>query len=115
MAPSSSGQLSIRSVGASGEAEKEADDVAQHLWTEQDDLIALYVYQHGEGGLPLPLDAILRARGIGRGSFRMRVANFRAIATGAGLSNAAKQSREIFARYSRISEVELRKKALDVG
>jgi hypothetical protein len=84
--------------------------MAQHHWTEQDDLLALYVYQYGEDRLPLPLDVLFRARGIERGSFRMRVANFRVIATGAGLSNAARQSREVFARYSGHSEVELRNK-----
>lgn len=48
----------------------------RHHWTEQDDIVALYFYKFGDLGRSSSIDAVGDNRGMGRGSLRMRIANF---------------------------------------
>jgi hypothetical protein len=52
----------------------------RHHWTEQDDIVALYFYKFGDEGRTSNLATVGERRGMGAGSLRMRVGNFRAIA-----------------------------------
>ncbi|HKG60822.1 MAG TPA: hypothetical protein VKB05_13765 [Pyrinomonadaceae bacterium] len=83
----------------------------RHRWTEKDDIVALYFYKFGDLGRTSSLAIVGEGRGMGAGSLRMRVANFRAIAGGGRLDHAALQSRAIYRRYANLSESELRKLA----
>jgi len=83
----------------------------RHRWTEQDDIVALYFYKFGDQGRTSNLAAVGKGRGMGAGSLRMRVGNFRAIAGGGRLDHAALQSRSIYDRFAHLSEPELRKLA----
>ena len=83
----------------------------RHRWTEQDDIVALYFYKFGDLGLTSSLATVGERRGMGGGSLRMRVGNFRAIAGGGRLDHAALQSRVIYEKYGHLSEPDLRKLA----
>jgi hypothetical protein len=82
----------------------------RHRYTREDDIVALYLYKCGDRGLPQDTDTIARNLGIKPGSLRMRIENFRAIATdGAeGLENWAKQSKVVYDEYSHHSCDDLR-------
>ena len=80
----------------------------RHRWTEQDDIVALYFYKFGDLSLTSSLSRVGERRGMGAGSLRMRVGNFRAIAGGGYLDHAARQSQEVYRRYGNLSEPELR-------
>jgi hypothetical protein len=83
----------------------------RHHWTERDDIVALYFYKFGDEGRTSNLATVGERRGMGAGSLRMRVGNFRAIAGGGRLDHAALQSGSIYERYAHLSEPELRKLA----
>jgi hypothetical protein len=83
----------------------------RHRWTEQDDIAALYFYKFGDLRRSSSIDIVGEHRGMGGGSLRMRVANFRAIDAGGSLDHAAQQSRSVYQRYANLSEPELRKLA----
>ena len=83
----------------------------RHHWTEQDDIVALYFYKFADQGRTSNLATVGERRGMGAGSLRMRVGNFRAIAGGGRLDHAALQSHSIYDRYAHLSEPELRKLA----
>ena len=51
----------------------------RHHWTEQDDIVALYFYKFGDLRRTSSLETIGERRGMGAGSLRMRVGNFKAI------------------------------------
>jgi hypothetical protein len=88
--------------------------MTQHPWTESDDLIALYLYRHGSAPLGLSLQHIAATLGISPASLRMRCQNMKAIDTGAGLRNYARQSRVVYERHRATSEGELRRLVLGV-
>lgn len=73
--------------------------MANHRWTEADDLAALYVYRFGADTLGMTITDLARSRDIKPGSFRMRVKNFQALDGKGGLENWADQSEQVFRRY----------------
>lgn len=95
--------------------EMRSDGMAEkHEWTENDDIIALYLYRFGLEDLPLGIGEIGDRLGMGAGSLRMRIRNFRAIDGQGGLENAAIQSRKIFEANAKASKGELRTKLLSI-
>jgi hypothetical protein len=86
----------------------------KHEWTETDDIVALYLYRFGAKDLPLRIAAIGDRLGMGAGSLRMRIGNFRAIDGHGGLGNAAIQSRRIYEAHSKTAKEELRAKVLSI-
>jgi hypothetical protein len=80
----------------------------RHLWSTDDDLVALYLFRFGEAGLSIRTNAIGAQLGMGAASLRMRVQNFRAIDGGGGLDNYAKQSKQVFDQYGGSSQAELK-------
>ena len=83
--------------------------MANHRWTEADDIAALYVYRFGVEGLSTTVTELARSRDIKPGSFRMRVKNFQALDGKGGLENWADQSEQIFLRYCNLDERDLRR------
>jgi hypothetical protein len=82
--------------------------MANHRWTEADDIAALYIYRFGVEPLGTSIVDLARSHGIKPGSFRMRVKNFQAIDGRGGLENWADQSERVFQRYGRLEEAALR-------
>ena len=75
----------------------------EHKWTVEEDKIALYLYRFGtlddikRIGVKLPMSY---------DSFKMRVDNFKYLATGTGLKNYSKQSKEVYDKYKDSSKKE---------
>lgn len=82
--------------------------MANHRWSEADDIAALYVYRFGAERLNTTIAELARSRDIKPGSFRMRVKNFQALDGKRGLDNWADQSERVFHRYRNTDEVSLR-------
>lgn len=83
--------------------------MANHHWSEADDIAALYVYRFGVARLGTSTTDLARSRGIKPGSFRMRVKNFQALDGKGGLENWADQSERVFHRYANVDEETLRR------
>ena len=81
----------------------------RHCWTKKDDLVALYLCRFGDERLSVKTKAIGETLGMGAGSLRMRIGNFRVIAGKQGLDNYARQSKEVFDRFSECDETVLRR------
>ena len=86
----------------------------KHQWTEDDDIVALYLYRFGPDDLPLGIAEISEKLGMKAGSLKMRIGNFQAIDGHGGLSNAAIQSRKIYETHGTTSKDELRTKVLSI-
>jgi len=82
----------------------------RHVWTERDDLAALYIYKYGEPP-GMSIAGIASERGMSADSLKMRVGNFKAIGSGSGLEHAAKQSEDVLGRYADLPQGELYKLA----
>jgi hypothetical protein len=82
--------------------------IKKHRWTEGDDLVALYLFRHGDKGLPMKLASLTDVLGMSEASMIMRKGNFAALDREGGLSNAAKQTKVIYERQRKTSEAELR-------
>lgn len=79
-----------------------------HKWTEEDDIVTLYLYKYGDGEIPFTLEDIGRNLGMGAGSLRMRIANFKAIDGKGGLEHFGRQSLEIYRKYYETPEDKLK-------
>lgn len=86
----------------------------RHTWTEADDLAALYFYKYGERP-DATIAGVALSRGMSEDSLRMRIANFKAIDAGSGLDNWARQSEDVFRRYSALSQADLYSLAFGEG
>lgn len=80
----------------------------RHTWNESDDIVALYLHKFGERGLGMTKTAAAERRGIKPGSMRMRIQNFASLTADSSLDHAAQLSRDVLARYGKLSESELR-------
>ena len=76
-----------------------------HKWTEGDDLVALYVASHGNDRIGT-LKSLGERLGMGEASLRMRVGNFKSLAGQGGLTNAARQSIDVWEQHGRLPERE---------
>lgn len=84
----------------------------RHKWREIDDIAALYIYKFEGGEDALTREFLCDKLHLDRGSFGMRVQNFRALDGQGGLSNHAKQSLAIYQRFYELTEPELRAQIL---
>jgi hypothetical protein len=80
----------------------------RHHCTESDDTVALYLHRFGPDHLATTRAAIAARLGMTPAALTMRVGNFKALAGAGGLSNYAKQSRQIHDRYHATPEPDLR-------
>ncbi|QRK12297.1 hypothetical protein JQX13_21085 [Archangium violaceum] len=80
----------------------------QHAWSQDDDLVAFYLYKFGTERLPFDMPTIAERRGIKPESMDMRIRNFEAYAGTGGLVNIAQKSVRVFAQYRDTPEPELR-------
>ena len=82
-----------------------------HRWSERDDAAALYLYKFGRTAAAPDVKDAARRLGMSDASLRMRIQNFRAIDTGAGLGHFAQQSSSVHRRCGALAEPELRRLA----
>lgn len=80
----------------------------RHTWSEDDDVVAFYIWRFGTINLPLMEAGIARLLGMPEASLTMRQKNFASIQNGGGLDHVAAQSVRIYERYKAMSEAELR-------
>jgi hypothetical protein len=85
-----------------------------HKWTEKDDIVTLYLYRFGDGGLPFSRVEAGEKLGMGVGSLIMRIANFKAVDKKGGLANFSKQSLKIYKEFNGMPENELRSLVLKI-
>jgi hypothetical protein len=83
--------------------------MANHRWSEAEDIAALYVYRFGPERLGTTMTELARSLDIKPDSFGMRVKNFQALDGKGGLENWANQSEQVFRRYGTVDEVDLRR------
>jgi transposase-like protein len=84
----------------------------QHRWREGDDLVALYLQQHGHTRLPYTVAEVARRLGISETTLRMRIGNFKALHGPGGLRKWAKQSERVYLENRDTGEPELRARVL---
>jgi len=85
-----------------------------HKWTEEDDVVALYLFKYGDEDLPFSLESISRKLGMSRDSLGMRVANFKAIDGQGGLEHFAKLSERVYRRHCNTAKAELESLVLEI-
>jgi len=70
-----------------------------HRWSEEDDIVAFYLYRFKDTELPYDVNSIGKKLGMGDSSLKMRIANFKSIDGDYGLNHYSKQSKEIYKKY----------------
>ena len=81
----------------------------RHKWSVEDDLVAFYLYRCGKNDAPLSFKEVCELLEISENSMRMRIANYRYLDVGKGLSHFSKQTKEVYEKYKDFSEEDLRK------
>lgn len=88
---------------------------SKHSWTEDDDIIALYLYKFkGEENIPNSYEDIANFRGFTVNSLKSAFANFKAIDTGKGLLHYAKHQKSAYEKYKDMPKTELRRLVIDI-
>ena len=82
-----------------------------HIWTEQDDLMILFVYKFGIKNSPLTRNKIAEKIGVSLGSVSYRIGNFKAIDGIGNATHYTKLSLNVHSKYSNLNEIELRQLA----
>jgi len=77
-------------------------------WTEEDDIVTLYLYKYGDEEIPFTFEDISRNLGMSTGSLGMRIANFKAIDGKGGLEHFGKLSLEVYRKYYRTPKDKLK-------
>jgi len=83
-----------------------------HTWTEEDDILVLYMYKFGCERLGLTRRMVADRIGVSRGSLEYRIANFKALDGIGSATNYARLTQEVHARYSNLPEAQLRRLVL---
>lgn len=78
----------------------------QHKWSQENDIVAFYLYKFGPESLMMTFKDISKRLGMSEASLIMRVANFKAIDGVGGLENYAKQSKRIYNEYKNVKKGE---------
>lgn len=79
----------------------------RHTWTENDDIIALYLHLWGCSRLGVSQHEIAMAQGLKPNSLRLRIANFASLTSGGSMDHTAELTRRVFARFGSLPEAEL--------
>ena len=82
-----------------------------HTWTEQDDIMILFVRKFGIENSPLTKQDIADKIGVSLGSVSYRIGNFKAIDGIGKATHFAKLSKEVHEKYSNLNESELKQLA----
>ena len=85
-----------------------------HRWTEEDDIVTLYLYKFGNSDIPFSLEEIGKRLGRGVSSPIMRIANFKAVDGKGGLGHFGQQSLGIYERYKETPKDELKSLVIEI-
>ena len=80
--------------------------MVHHRWSEDDEIIALYLYRFGDKDLPFTKQEIADSLGMGWNSMSIKIANIKAVDTGKGMSGFSTQCQKIFERYQHMPDKE---------
>jgi hypothetical protein len=86
-----------------------------HRWTEQDDLMILFVFKFGFDRSPLTKQQLVEHIGTSVGSVRWRLGNFAAIEGKGTADHYALLSRSVYKKYVHLSFEELKNLAFPDG
>ena len=75
-----------------------------HIWSNEDDIVAFYLYRFGPESLMMTIGKISEILGMSEGSLKMRIDNFKAIDDAGGLSHYTNLSETIFNEYKNVSQ-----------
>jgi len=78
-----------------------------HTWTEQDDLMILFVHKFGIEKSPIAKKEIAKIIGVSLGSVSYRIGKFKAIEGIGEATHYAKLSLTVYTKYSDLNEMEL--------
>jgi hypothetical protein len=87
--------------------------MANHNWTEKDDIIVLYITKYGYENISYSKNDIAKLIDISEGSLSYRIGNFKAIQGIGNATNYAKLSKIVFDKYEKLSEAELKNLAFN--
>lgn len=82
--------------------------MSNHKWTEEDDLMILFIHKYGIEKCPLTKQEIADKIGTSRGSVNYRIGNFKAIEGIGNATHYAKLSEYVHKKYYDLSENELK-------
>ena len=80
-----------------------------HTWTEEDDLMILFIHKFGTANSPLTNQEIAKKIGVSLGSVSYRIGNFKAIDGIGQATHVAKLSHLVYKKYSALTLQELKK------
>lgn len=80
----------------------------QHSWSDDDDLIAYYLYRFGDRELNVTKKELGDILGMGYGSLSIKIGNFKAIDGQGGLYGYSLQAVRIYKLYNRLSDEEVK-------
>jgi hypothetical protein len=75
-----------------------------HRWSNEDDIVAFYLYRFGPESLMMTIREISELLGMSEKSLKMRIRNFKAIDGAGGLPHYTKLSKTIFNEYKNVSQ-----------
>jgi hypothetical protein len=75
-----------------------------HIWSNEDDIVAFYLYRFGPESLMMTVGEISEILGMSEKSLKTRIKNFEAIDGADGLPHYTKQSKTIFNEYKNVSQ-----------
>jgi len=103
-----------RPEGESTDAAARAPDNGTHQWSDEDEIVALFLYRFPTTRLPFSVERICDKRGIPRGSMKSKRENFRYLDTGKGLPHRSEKSRMIWERHKGTLQEELKDIVLEI-
>ncbi len=80
-----------------------------HRWSENDDIVAFYLYKYGTTE---QIESAAKKLGIKDSSLKMRISNFAFLDNKKGLSNYSKQSLKIYSIWNENLQLENKYKSI---
>ena len=65
-------------------------DQHNHKWTEDDHIVAFYIYKYSDKGLKYTREELGKKMGMGLNSLNMRIRNYSAVDGAGGLANGSR-------------------------
>ena len=78
-----------------------------YRWSEEDELMALYLSRFGDGELPISAQELANQIGMGWSSMERKIANFRQLDGHEGADRPSRQAEIVFERCKALTEAEL--------
>lgn len=73
---------------------------SHHKWTDEDHLVAFYLYKFSDKGLKYSREELAEKMGMGVNSLSLRIRNYAAVDGAGGLDNGSKAVLQIYKLYN---------------